>query len=87
MFLFLFSYFKSSSWPPAIPLCPEQLAKDFIISVFNFELSKYSLSAIISNANVSKELPAKTAEASPYLIWVEGLPLLIKSLSMHGRSS
>ena len=46
----------------------EQLAKDLMISFFNFALSLYFLSAIISKDKVSNELPAKTAEASPYLI-------------------
>ena len=68
-------------------MCPEQLAKDLMISFFNFALSLYFLSAIISKDKVSNELPAKTAEASPYLICVEGLPLLIASLSIQGKSS
>ena len=45
------------------------------------------VSVNISKAKVSKELPAKTAVDSPNLIWVEGLPLLIESLSIHGKSS
>ena len=67
-FLFLFSYFKSNSCPPAIPVCPEQLAKDLIISFLDLELIIYFLSAIISKAKVNNELPAKTADASPYFI-------------------
>ena len=70
-----------------MPVCPEQIAKDLIISFLIFELSEYFLSAIISNAKVNNELPANTADASPNLICVEGFPLLIESLSMHGKSS
>ena len=41
----------------------------------------------ISNAIVSKEFPARTAVDSPNLICVDGLPLLILSLSIQGKSS
>ena len=41
----------------------------------------------ISKANVKRELPASTAEASPNLICVAGFPLLILSSSIQGKSS
>ena len=42
---------------------------------------------IISNAKVNKEFPANIAVDSPNFMCVAGLPLLIESLSMQGRSS
>ena len=37
-FFFLFSKLRSNSCPPAMPVWPEQNAKDFIISFFKIEL-------------------------------------------------
>ena len=53
----------------------------------HFNEIKFFLFEIISNAKVSNELPAKTAVASPNFLCVDGFPLLIRSLSIHGRSS
>ena len=41
----------------------------------------------ISKAIVSSEFPARTAVDSPNFMCVDGFPLLILSLSMHGKSS
>ena len=86
-FLLFFSNFKSNSCPPAIPVCPEQFDRRLIISLFCFSDNAFFLLEIISKAKVNNELPARTAVASPNFLCVDSLPLLIESLSIHGRSS
>ena len=51
------------------------------------KLENYKNNYKIIKSLVSKEFPARTAVDSPNLICVAGFPLLVESLSMHGRSS
>ena len=43
--------------------------------------------SLLTMAIVSNEFPARTAVDSPNFMCVDGFPLLILSLSMHGKSS
>jgi uncharacterized protein YqhQ len=69
------------------------LLNDLIISVLIFELIKYFLSEIISKAKVNKELPAKTAEASPnlyvlmvFLFSLSHYPYMVNHHELKNRS-
>ena len=64
------------------------LEDNFLIkSIFIFSAILRLGLTIISQAIVCKEFPARTAVDSPNLMCVDGLPLLILSSSIHGKSS
>ena len=49
-FFLLFSNFRSSSWPPAIPVCPAQLDNNLIIK--NITLSFYDKNIFLLNFSI-----------------------------------
>ena len=79
----------SSTWPPTMPVEPAALAISCMV-LRRSSLSSSALAwvfAITSNADVRRASPASIAIASPNTLWHVGMPRLISSLSMAGRSS
>ena len=79
----------STTWPPTMPYDPAQRPISWITSSSVAAGTREAQAGLLMamNASVSSASPARMATASPYTLWLVGLPRRKSSSSMAGRSS